>query len=215
MSTTYISAKQVTFRPQIEGSVPHGTNSTLVLMIWMMQHSCAHSLKVLCAAFVAVTHFFLFLLFLSILWQIVFGLQVHFFSWPPLACLCSACGDKDAPCPSLLVVPDSERCHVGRCGEGEELWRGNLKFKCFERYEWQLFKEYFTWCLSVGSELCKWESISSVETVVTQLRLHNNFKVWFYISSLSSSSMQLEGLRVQLGGPFLPPSKWKCFLIFS
>lgn len=108
----------------------------------------------------------------------------------PSACQCSACGDKDAPCPSLLVGLDSERCHVGRCGEGEELWHGNLKFKCFERYGWQLFKEYFTQFLSVGSmqmrirKSCRNPNYSI--TVTQQLQS----QVWFYISSLSSLCMQ-------------------------
>lgn len=126
----------------MQANDPNRTKRTLVPMISIVQYSRAHSFTILCAAFLAVTQFWCFFSFRAFYGRLSLAYKFTSSADPiqPF-CLCSACRDNGAPCPSGL---DSERCHVGRCGEGEELWHGHLKFKCFERYEWQLFKEYFT-----------------------------------------------------------------------
>lgn len=101
----------------------------------------------------AVTHFWCFFSFRAFYGRLSLACKFTPSADPISQSVLCLWRDKDAPCPSLLVGLDSERCHAGRCGEGEELCHGNLKFKCFERYEWQLFKEYFTQFLTLGSEL--------------------------------------------------------------
>lgn len=209
MRGTSILELLVIFRPQKEGHVPHRTSCTFVPMIWIMQYSDAHSSNVLCTAFMVVAHFWPFFCICAFYGRL--SLAYKFSSSADPISLSVLCPWRQRRSLSVAACwANCERCHVGRCGEGEELGDSNLKFKCFERYETQLFEEHCTpFFSSVGSELWK-----SSNTVTQQLKksqvefytAHCLALAWNWNASESSKIKII--IRPNLISTFAPFWKW-------
>lgn len=189
----------------MEGHVPHRTSCTFVPMIWIMQYSDAHSSNFLCTAFMAVTHFWPFFCICAFYGRL--SLAYKFSSSADPISLSVLCPWRQRRSLSVAACwANCERCHVGRCGEGEELWDSNLKFKCFERYERQLFEEHCTPFFS-----CWFRTLKILKYSYTATQ-KNSSRVLY--RPLSSPCMELECLRVKVWNVAFPPwHQWKVLLI--